>query len=98
MKNRACVCIVDFHSLLFIFRQNKSIDEDGESSGRGNGHGVRKIKITAMQMMDMKTRQQGLASKNESELFKADSTFLAIYPFPLFYLCIVYKESLNCII
>ena len=37
--------------MLLIFRQNKSIDDDDESTGHGNGHGVRKIKITAIQQV-----------------------------------------------
>ena len=36
-----------------MFRSNKSIEEDDENStGHGNGHGVRKIKISAVQQVN----------------------------------------------
>ena len=38
--------------LISLFRSNRSIEEDEENNaGHGNGHGVRKIKILAIQQV-----------------------------------------------
>ena len=54
MCNASCVTQkIFFLNLLSTTRSNKNQEDIDDGGGHGNGHGVRKIKITAIQQVNI---------------------------------------------